>query len=212
MKKLLVGLSLFLSVLHIHPALAVDEGIDYARLSPAQPTETKPGQIEVIEFFWYRCPHCFHLEPELNAWAKKLPKDVVLRRIPGVLNEQWLPLTRVYYTIEAMGLTEKLHGEIFNAIHNQKIDLNTPEVFFDWAASKGIDKEKLINTYNSFGVNSKTMKSKEMTRNYKLSGVPAIAVNGKYTTSAYMTGSQEKLLEAVNELIEMERKTKRARK
>ncbi|MBS4056407.1 MAG: thiol:disulfide interchange protein DsbA/DsbL [Bacteroidales bacterium] len=211
MKKFLTGLSLFLSIACSQPALAIDEGIDYLRLTPAQPTETKQNQIEIIEFFWYRCPHCFHLEPELNAWAKKLPKNVVLRRVPGVLNDQWIPLTRAFYALEAMGLSEKLHGDVFDAIHNQKIDLNTPETFFSWATNKGVDKNKLINAYNSFGVNSKTMKAKEMSKAYKLSGVPAIAVNGKYTTSAYMTGSQEKLFEAVNELIEIERKSKRGK-
>ncbi|NWG87161.1 MAG: thiol:disulfide interchange protein DsbA/DsbL [Hydrogenophilaceae bacterium] len=184
-------------------ARAIDEGVDYLALSAPRPTETK-GKIEVLEFFWYACPHCYRLEPELNAWTKKLPKDVVLRRIPAILNADWEPLTRAYYALESLGLTDKLHAKVFEAIHVDGINLNKPEVFFDWAAKQGADKAKLAQEYNSFSVNTKVMRSRQVAQEYKLSGVPAFVVNGKYVTSAYMTGSNPALFEALNQLIKKE--------
>jgi len=209
MHKPVVSLILALPLAAAMPAAqAVDAGIDYAVLSPAQRTDAKAGQVEVLEFFWYRCPHCFQLEPELNAWAKKLPKNVVLKRVPGILNDSWVPLARAYYALEALGRVDQLHDEVFKAIHSQGMDLNNPETFFDWAVTKGVDRQKLAAAYNSFGVNSKVMRAKQMTQTYKLTGVPGFAVNGKYTTSAYMTGSQAKMFEALDELIAMELKAK----
>jgi thiol:disulfide interchange protein DsbA len=209
MNKILTALMLALPLVLATPAVqAVDAGIDYAVLSPAQRTDVKAGQVEVLEFFWYRCPHCYNIEPEVQSWERKLPKNVVFKRVPGILSDGWVPLARAYYALEALDLVDKLHGEVFKAIHAQGMDLNNPEIFFDWAASKGVDRKKLAAAYNSFGVNSKVMRAKQMTQAYQLTGVPAFAVNGKYTTSAYMTGSHAKLFEALDELIAMELKTK----
>lgn len=209
MHKLVASLLLaLLPLAAARPALAIDAGIDYAVLTPAQPTDVKPGQVEVTEFFWYRCPHCYQLEPDLNAWARKLPRNVVLKRVPGILSDGWAPLARAYYALEALGQVEALHDDVFRAIHSQGMDLNNPETFFDWAVTKGVDRQKLAAAYNSFGVNSKVMRAKQMTQAYKLTGVPAFAVNGKYTTSAYMTGSHAKLFEALDELVAMELKSK----
>ncbi|HNQ04531.1 MAG TPA: thiol:disulfide interchange protein DsbA/DsbL [Thiobacillaceae bacterium] len=193
-------------------ARAIEAGIDYVTLSPAQRTDAKAGQVEVLEFFWYRCPHCAELEPELQAWAKKLPRNVVLRRVPAILNDSWLPLTRAYYALEALGQAQRLHGEVFTAIHKQGVDLNDPETFFDWAATKGVDRQKLAGAYQSFGVNSKVMRARQMTQAYKLNGVPALTVNGKYTTSAYMTGSHARLFETLDALIARELKGKRGKR
>lgn len=207
MNKFFAALALALPLmLAAAPASALDEDVDYLRLSPPQRTDVKPGQVEVTEFFWYGCPHCFHLEPDLNAWAKKQAKDVVIKRVPAVLNEKWAALARAYYALEALGVQPKLHDELFDAIHVKGMDLNPPDAFFDWGVTKGLDRKKLANAYNSFGVNSKVMRAQQMTKSYKLTGVPAFAVNGKYVTSAYMTGSQPKLFEALDQLIAMERK------
>lgn len=187
------------------PSLAAEPGVDYLVLGAPQPTETK-GKIEVIEFFWYRCPHCYHLEPELNAWAKKLPKDVVIRRVPAILNESWEPLARAYYALETLGLADKLHGKVFDAIHKENIDLNKPEVFFDWAAKQGADKAQLSQAYNSFSAGTQVMHSRRVVQDYKLNGVPAFAVNGKFVTSASMTGSNPALFETLSALIQDERK------
>lgn len=189
-----------------HPALALEAGKDYQELATAQPVDVKKGQIEVLEFFWYRCPHCFDLEPELNAWAKKLPKDVVLRKVPGILNPNWANLARAYYALEAIGMLEKLHGEVFNAIHVQGQDLNPPERFLDWAVTKGVERKKIADAYNSFAVNTKVMRAQQLTNAYKLNGVPAFAINGRYVTSAYMTGGVPSMFKALDELIAQERK------
>ncbi|MDP2433288.1 MAG: thiol:disulfide interchange protein DsbA/DsbL [Pseudomonadota bacterium] len=185
------------------PAAALEWGKDYVEV-PAQPTSVKRGQVEVLEFFWYRCPHCFHLEPELNAWTKKLPKNVVFKRVPGVLNENWIPLTRAYYALEAADLLEKLHDDVFHAIHVEGLDLNPPGVFLDWAAKKGADRKKLAAAYNSFAVETNVMRAQQMTRALKLNGVPAFVVNGKYSTSAYLTGGNPQTFKVLDELIEQE--------
>jgi len=209
MNKFVTILGLALPLLLCLPAAhALDAGVDYAEVSPPQHTDVRHDQVEVLEFFWYRCPHCFHLEPELNAWAKKLPKSVVLERIPGILSNGWVPLARAYYALQALGLAHKLHEQVFEAIHVQHIDLNNPEIFFDWAATKGVDRRKLVAAYNSFGVNSKVMRAKQMTRAYKLTGVPSFAVDGKFTTSAYMAGGQEQLFKVLDGLVDMELKVK----
>jgi len=189
------------------PAVALDWGKDYVEV-PTQPTSVKRGQVEVLEFFWYRCPHCFHLEPELNAWMKKLPRNVVFKRVPGVLNESWIPLTRAFYALEAVGLQEKLHGDVFRALHVEKLDLDPPGAFLDWAAKKGADRKKLADAYNSFAVDTKVMRAQQMTRDFKLSGVPAFVVNGKYSTSAYLTGGNPQTFKVLDELIEQESKGK----
>jgi thiol:disulfide interchange protein DsbA len=208
MKKLITLLSLAIPLsLVTLPARALDAGIDYQTVSPIQSTANKQ-QVEVLEFFWYRCPHCFHLEPELKSWSKKLPKNVVLRRVPGILSDGWIHLAKAYYALEAMGLIERMHDEVFKAIHTQGVDLNNPTAFFDWAATKGIDKRKLESAYNSFGVNSKVMQAQHLTRAYKLTGVPAFAINGKYTTSATLTGSNAKTFEVIDALIAQEQKSK----
>ena len=187
------------------PAHAAEAGVDYLELSSPRPTEAK-GKIEVIEFFWYRCPHCYKLEPELSAWTKKLPKDVALRRVPAILNDSWEPLARAYYALAAIGLADKLHAAVFHAIHDENIDLNKADTFFDWAAKRGADKAKLAAAYQSFSVNTQVLHSRQVAQEYKLTGVPAFAVNGKYVTSAYMTGSNPALFETLDALIQGERK------
>jgi thiol:disulfide interchange protein DsbA len=189
-------------------ARALEADKDYAVLSPAQPVSVKKGQVEVLEFFWYRCPHCFHLEPDLNAWAKKQPKNVVLKRVPAILNESWAAMARAYYALEAVGMNNKLHEALFNAFHVQGMDLTPPQTFFDWAVTQGVDRKKLADAYSSFSVDTKVMRAQQLTRDYKLTGVPAIAINGKFVTSAYMTGGQPELFKAVDELIAMELKRK----
>lgn len=209
MNKFIAALLLVLPLSLAMPAAqAADAGIDYAALSPAQRTDVKSGQVEVLEFFWYRCPHCYNMEPEVQSWEKKLPRNVVFKRVPGILSDGWVPLARAFYALEALDLVDKLHADVFKAIHSQGMDLNNPEAFFDWAVTKGVDRQKLAAAYNSFGVNSKVMRAKQMTQAYKLTGVPAFAVNGKYTTSAYMTGSHAKLFEVLDELVDMELKAK----
>jgi thiol:disulfide interchange protein DsbA len=193
------------------PATALDWGKDYVEV-PNQPTSVKRGQVEVLEFFWYACPHCFHLEPELNAWTRKLPGNIVFKRVPGILSDNWMPLARAFYALEATGLQGKLHGALFHAIHEEHLDLNPPGAFLDWAAKKGANRQKLAASYDSFAVETKVARARQKTRDFKLSGVPAFVVNGKYSTSAYLTGGNPQTFKALDELIALESKTGKAKR
>lgn len=190
------------------PAQALEAGKDYVTISPAQPVSVKKGQVEVLEFFWYRCPHCFNLEPDLKAWIKKQPKHVVIKRVPAILNNGWDALARAYYALEALGLHDKLHEDLFKAFHVQGMDLTPEQAFYDWAVTKGVDRAKLADAYNSFGVDTKVMRAQQLGRDYKLTGVPAIAVNGKFVTNVNMAGSHPDLFKVVDALIAQELKRK----
>jgi thiol:disulfide interchange protein DsbA len=203
--KRLSWLALPVVLLFATAVQAAEWGRDYVELSPPQPVESR-GKIEVLEFFWYRCPHCAQIEGELAEWVKKLPRDVVFKRQPAVLSDGWMPLTRAYYALEAVGALDRLHAEALRAIDEQHIDLNDPNTFFDWAAGKGVDRKKIADAYNSFSVNAKAGRAKQMTSRYKITGVPAFVVNGKYQTSAYLTGGNKRLFETLDALIAQERK------
>jgi thiol:disulfide interchange protein DsbA len=133
-------------------AQAAEAGRDYLVMSPAQPTEAR-GKIEVVTFFWYRCPHCLQFEPELIAWTKTLPKDVVLRRQPAILGENWASMARVFYTLEALSAIDNLHGAVFEAVQTEGVNLDDPETFFNWAAKQGLNRNKVRDAYHSFSVN-----------------------------------------------------------
>lgn len=199
-----------LSLLLATPALAAEWGRDYVELSPPQPVEAR-GKVEVIEFFYYGCPHCARLEPELKAWAKRLPPYVVLKRQPVAFNDNWLPLTRAYYALEALGQVERLHEAVFAAIHDQGINLADANTFFDWAAKKGVDRAQLAAAYNSFSVSAKALRAKEIAGRYKIDGVPAFVVNGRYQTSAGLTGGNRKLFETLDALIAQEHGARRGK-
>ncbi|MBI4754116.1 MAG: thiol:disulfide interchange protein DsbA/DsbL [Betaproteobacteria bacterium] len=175
-------------------------GRDYTEVRTPQPTESG-DKVEVLEFFWYGCPHCFDLEPKVAAWAKKLPKDAELRRIPVAFRDSWLPGARIYYTLEAMGDLARLHGPVFDAIHVEHINLGDEKVMLDWMASKGVDRKKFAETYSSFSVNSKVQRAQQITKGYGLDGVPAMAVNGRWVTSGTLTGSHDSMLSVVDQLI-----------
>ncbi|MBM3390390.1 MAG: thiol:disulfide interchange protein DsbA/DsbL [Betaproteobacteria bacterium] len=168
----------------------------------ANPQAVETGdKIEVIEFFWYGCSHCFDLEPFLKKWKAKLPKDVEFRIIPAVPTERWMPNARTFYTLEAMGLLEKLHGEVFDAIHIDRVNLNDERIQLDWMAKKGVDRAKFTEAWKSFSVQSKTKRAIQQTQAYDITGVPTLVVDGKYVTSVSMTGSPEGLMKTLDELI-----------
>lgn len=183
---------------------APDAGKAFTVLNPPQPTETGK-KIEVIEFFYYGCPHCFNLEPSLEAWRKTLPADVAFRRVPGVFRDSWMPLTKAYYAFEATGLTEKLHSAAFNAIHVENLHLDTDQAIVDWVAKRGVDAKKFAATLNSFAVQNKAQRARAMTQSYGVQGVPTLVIDGKYSTSSAQAGSHDNLIKTVDSLIAMAR-------
>lgn len=186
---------------------AAFEGHDYTRLKNPQPVATG-NRVEVLEFFWYRCPHCYQLEPGLDKWVKTLPKDVQIRRVPAVFRDDWMPAAKLYYTLEQMGLLGRLHSKVFAAYHEQNINLNDPALLGNWIAQQGVDRKKFEAIYNSFSVQAKVMQGAKLATTYAITGVPAFIVDGRYSTSMSMTGSEPRLFEVLDQLIDMSRTTR----
>jgi thiol:disulfide interchange protein DsbA len=170
-----------------HAQRAPTEGTDYIELKPSQPTESS-RKVEVIEFFWYRCPHCYALEPELESWVKRLPGDVQFRRVPGILNDDWAIDARIFYTLEALGEVERLHRALFDAIHQQggvRLQGNAfAKWTADWLSKQKVDMAKYDAAFHSFTVETKLRRSMQMSRSYRLDGVPTLVVQGRYSVIA----------------------------
>ncbi len=160
---------------------SITEGKEYAKLKNAMPVETGKN-IEVLEFFSYGCPHCGELEPILQAWLKNKPADVTFRRIPVMFQPKWEMLAKIYYALEAEGDESKYAPEIFTALHGKGMNFSDEKVFLDWAASKGLDRNKMKDLLNSFAVVGKVNRAKQMAGAYGIQSVPTIIVDGKYTT------------------------------
>ena len=162
------------------PAIAQSAGVDYTPISPAQPTEDA-AKIEVIEFFSYGCPHCADFNPLLAAWVAKLPADVVFKKVPITFGRAaWANIARLYYTLEITGDAARLESDIFKAVHQERTNLFEERAITEWVIKKGVDGKKFSETFNSFGVNSKVKRGDQMAQAYKVQGVPALAVEGKY--------------------------------
>jgi thiol:disulfide interchange protein DsbA len=184
------------------------EGTDFLVLDKTAPTEAGAGKIEVVEFFWYSCPHCNRFEPQLQEWIKKMPKDVVLRRAPVAFRPDFEPQQRLYFVLEALGKVEELHSKVFNAIHVERQLLNTAELVSAWAEKQGINKAKFTEAYNSFPVATKSRKATLLQESYKVDGVPSLGVAGKYYTSGTVAQTMERALVVTDHLIGLTRKSK----
>ena len=210
----LIAVTLFTIGLSLQSFFACAEpqsGKEFALVNPAQAVETGK-KIEVLEIFWYGCPHCFALEPSLNAWVKKLPADVTFRRMPAIFRDNWVPMAKAYYTLEALGTLEKSHTALFNAIHVQGLDAANDNALFDWVATQGIDRKKFSDTYQSFSIQSKVLRAKQLTRDYGINGVPSLIVDGKYMTSVSMTGTPQGLFATADFLISKARQERSGKK
>jgi thiol:disulfide interchange protein DsbA len=183
----------------------IDEGIEYKTISPRVANQVEDKKIEVVELFWYGCPHCFHFEPSLLKWLKQKPKDVNFVRVPAVFNPTWGLHARAYYTAEVLGILDKIHEPLFNAIHLKKQKMATANELADFFAAHGIEKETFYETFNSFAVDAKVRRATDLTHRYGIDGVPSLIVNGKYRTSGSMAGGQQKMLQVVDYLIKQER-------
>jgi thiol:disulfide interchange protein DsbA len=206
MKKILALFALLVAAPLV--AAAQGDGFKYSELKPTQPVSLEGKKIEVIEFFWYGCPHCYNLEPQLESWIKKLPPDVQFRRVPAVFNARWGHDASIFYTFEAMGLLDKLHRPFFDAIHREGLRTDNPEALAQWLQKNGVDPKKFNETLKSFTVQSKTRRAVQITTAYAIDGTPAMAVHGRYTVSVEQGGSREGMLQTVSHLVDQVRKGK----
>jgi len=183
-------------------------GKDYKLVEPAQPTNSG-NKIEVLEFFFYGCSHCYHLHPELTAWEKKIPKDVDLVLVPTIFNPNWEPMAYTYYALEVLGQNQQLHNELFEAWNVKNTDLSDESKISAFVAKHGVDGNKFSAAYHSFGVQSKVMRSKQMAQSFAIRGTPTVVVDGKYL----ITGLQPaNTITVMAELIEKARKEHRSSK
>jgi len=178
-------------------------GIDYDVLAKPIPTETG-DKVEVLELFWYGCPHCYKLEPYIEHWEENLPENTVYRRLPAVFNAQWMIHAKAFYAAEAMGVFDKMHRPLFDALHAQKRKIYDEKSITDFVAELGIDAERFTKTFRSFAVQTKANRAKQMTRRYRISGVPTIIINGKYRTGAVKAKGEERLIQVINALVAKE--------
>jgi len=189
---------------------AFQSGTDFLTLDKPAPVEAAAGQIEVVEFFWYNCPHCNSFEPMFDAWSKKLPKDVTVRRAPVAFRPDFEPQQRLYFAIESLGKVDELHKKVFNAIHIDKQPLGTTEQITAWIEKQGIPKAKFLELYNSFSVTTKARKSTQLQNAYAVDGVPSLGINGLYFTSGTQAKTLERALQVADALIGQSRQAKNA--
>lgn len=208
MKKLLAALFLLASFsVTAEPKM----GVEYEQTVQQLPT-SNPAKIEVMEIFWYGCLHCHDFDPLLNAWVKKLPADVTFVRMPGLPQAMWAPMAKTFYAMEALGLGEKYHTALFDAIHKQK-NLNPTDeaAAIAWLTRvSGMDKKKVEDTFKSFSVSTKVNRAAQIFRASGATGVPSLMVDGKYITSSTMTGGFDQALKATNYLIAKARAEKKS--
>lgn len=182
------------------------EGTHYTKLAQPAPVSAPAGKIEVVEFFSYGCPHCFTLEPTLEAWAKRLPNDVVFKRVPVGFNALYENYQKIFYALEAMGELDKMHMKVFNAIHQQRQRLDKEADIAAFMAANGIDGAKFMEQYKSFSVQTKARQAQQLGQSYKIEGVPAMGVQGRFVTSGAQAGSNERALAVTDKLVQGVRK------
>jgi thiol:disulfide interchange protein DsbA len=191
---------------HDHSASTnFQEGKNYHRITPAVATEVEEGKVEVLELFWYGCPHCFEFETFLSAWKDNMPEYVSFKRMPAVMNQSWAPHARAFYALETMGELERIHPIFFEAIHVQGRRLTDVESMARFLSQHDVDAEKFKSAYNSMYVETKIKRSNQLVRQYGASSVPTVIVNGKYRSTASDAGGYENLIRLINLLAEREK-------
>ena len=182
------------------------ENVNYVRLAQPLPVSS-PGKVDVVDFFWYECPHCNLFEPALDAWQKQLPADVVFRRVPVWFREE--PFTaqqKIYYALESLGLVGTMHRKVFYAIHADRVKLRSADEIGAFMAKNGVDQAKFMAAFNSFAVQTKSRQARQIAEAYKIDAVPALGVQGRYFINGTMAGSNEKMIAVADALIERSRK------
>lgn len=210
--RLLAVVSFALTVLASPAQAQLVVGRDYVVIEPAQLTDN-PAKIEVIEFFSYACPHCNDLSPHVNKWAAKLPSDVVFKRVPvGFNNPFYQLMAKLYYTLEAIGELERLDGAVFNAIHEKGLKLVDDKSIAEWVVSQGVDAKKFSDAFNAFGVISKTKRADQIAQASRISGVPALVVDGRYLVTGKEVKSHADLLALADKVIDKRRAERNSKK
>jgi thiol:disulfide interchange protein DsbA len=183
------------------------EGTHYVRLQQPAGVSVPAGKIEVVEFFWYGCPHCNVLEPALEEWVKKLPPDVVFRRVPVAFSSVHEAHQRLFYGLESMGQLDAMHKKIFAAIHTQQQRLEKEADQVAFLTANGVDGAKFVEATKSFSVQTKMRQAKQLSAAYKIDGVPAIGVHGRYYTAGSLAGDNRRALAVADYLIQLARKS-----
>ena len=207
MKKIAMLFAAF-SLLVAGPGFAevYSEGQQYERVTPPQPTTTGKDKVEVVEMFWYGCPHCFRLEPYVQRWLKTKPANVEFVRMPGVFRPSWEIHARAYYTAEILGVVDKVHEPMFNAIHQEKRPMSDEASIMALFKEHGVSEKDFKRVFHSFAVETKLRRARDMGNRYGIHGVPTIIVNGKYRTGAQEAGGNARVFKVVDYLVKQESK------
>jgi thiol:disulfide interchange protein DsbA len=205
LRQFLLGLCIFLLAAAAQ-AQQPTAGVEYRELPAVQPTDAA-DKIEVLEFFWFGCPHCYNFEPVLDPWIKKLPKDVQFRRMPAMFNDEYAQGARAYFALEAIGEEQRLHKALFEAVHTgARLRVANEAALTEWLAKQGVDTKKFAAAYRSFSVEGKLKRAAQLTQAYKIEGVPAMAVNGRYVVVTDNIKSFEQMIGVADYLIDQSRK------
>ncbi len=180
-------------------------GKDFLPLDRPVPSDVGPGKVELIEFFWYSCPHCNAFEPTFAQWVRNAPKDVVVRRVPVAFRDDFAPQQRLYYTLEAMGLLDTVHAKVFHAVHVERLPLNTDALIQAWVEKQGVDGKKFAETARSFGIASKVKRAVQLQNEFRVEGVPSLGIAGRYYTDGSLAGSMERALKVAEYLLAQSR-------
>jgi len=202
LKKTLLVFSILLIFSGMVNAETYEEGKHYKRVDQARVIDS--DKVEILEFFWYGCPHCYSFEPKLGEWKKNKPGNVEFMRIPATFQPLWVLHARAYYALQMLGVGEDIHLKFFSEIHNKKNYMKTLDALTAFVQKQGVDKSEFVDAMNSFTVETQVRKATKLVTDYKLNGVPAVAVNGKYLISASMAGSYDNMIKIMNYLIEKE--------
>jgi len=182
----------------------IEAGREYLRIDPPHPPAAE-GRVEVIEFFYYGCPVCYQTEPPFARWIADAPGYVAVRRVPALVSEAWEPLSKLYYTLEALGQVERLHWPVYDTIHFEDVRLGDEKIMLDWAARNGIERTKFEQTYASDAVKTKVAQARELLKSYGVSAVPTFIVDGKFLTSARLAGGTQQVVQVLDRLVQVAR-------
>ena len=211
MKKFLLSLMFILGSVSLSSTViaAPQAGEQFDAVTQVMPTDN-PKKIEVMEIFWYGCSHCYHMEKPLSAWLKTMPADVTFKRMPGIPNASWAPMAQTYFAMESLGVADKLHEKLFQAIHKEKsLNPTDKKAAIDWLSNNsGLDRAKVEETFNSFTVNTNMKRAAQVFRSSGATGVPSLVVDGRFITSGTMAGGNAQALQVVDYIIKNVRASK----